>query len=191
MHISKSAILVFLICAGHFYATARAEGTFKEKFSYGTLHFIVEATNKGSINQLSITPSGLTNSNEIITKEIEGSVTGARVLDIDNNGFPEVFVWFNSAGSGSYGDLVAYAVNKGKSMTEVYFPQLLEDPQNRKGYMGHDEFEIIEGSLVRRFPLYKEGDSNFKATGKMRQLQYKLVPGEGGWRLKLYKSVEF
>lgn len=51
--------------------------------------------------------------------------------------------------------------------------------------MGHDEFQVVENSLVRRFPIYKDGDSNAKPSGKMRQLQYKLKAGEAGWLLKL------
>ncbi|MFM7084672.1 MAG: PliI family lysozyme inhibitor of I-type lysozyme, partial [Hyphomicrobium sp.] len=181
MRILKKNLILSLIFAGHFPFHACAEDNFKEEFSFKKIRFTVEATNKGSINQLTITPAGLTISNEIISRQIDGTVTGVRVLDIDNNGFPEVYVWFNSAGSGSYGDLIAYAVNKGKSMTEVYFPPLQDNPENTRGYMGHDEFEIVEASLVRRFPLYKEGDSNSKPSGKMRQLQYKLVQGEAGW----------
>jgi len=59
------------------------------------------------------------------------------------------------------------------------------------GYMGHDEFAVVESSLARRFPIYKKGDSNANPTGGMRQLQYKLVPGEATWQLKLVNSTEF
>ena len=44
--------------------------------------------------------------------------------------------------------------------------------------MGHDEFTIIESSLARRFPIYRDGDTNSNPTGGMRQIQYKLVDGE-------------
>ena len=44
--------------------------------------------------------------------------------------------------------------------------------------MGHDEFAIIETSLARRFPIYKNGDTNNNPTGGMRQIQYKLKDGE-------------
>ncbi|MGB5191200.1 MAG: hypothetical protein WBN54_14170, partial [Robiginitalea sp.] len=46
------------------------------------------------------------------------------------------------------------------------------------GYMGHDEFAVVETSLVRRFPVYKSGDSNSNPTGGTRQIQYKLQDGE-------------
>lgn len=187
----KIAFGLFLIYLEYSPSYAYAEDHFKKEFSFGKFHFIVEATNNQSINRLKIIPSGLKLSNSILTKDIDGAVADARVVDIDNNGYPEVYVWFNSAGSGSYGDLIAYAVNKGKSMSEIFFPPLQEDPKNSIGYMGHDEFEIVEGALVRRFPLYDKGDTNSRPSGKMRQLQYKLVEGEASWKLKLYNSIEF
>ena len=72
-----------------------------------------------------------------------------------------------SAGSGSYGNVIGYSVNAGKSISEIYFPPIAENPKANKGYMGHDEFAIVETSLVQRFKIYKEGDTNSKPTGNM------------------------
>jgi len=153
--------------------------------------FHVQATNEGSLNQLTITPSGLSIANDVIKQEIDGSVTGAEVADINADGSPEIYVYVNSAGSGSYGSLVAYASNNKKSLTGIYMSPLEDDKKNSVGYMGHDEFAVVESSLARRFPIYKKGDSNANPTGGMRQLQYKLVPGEATWQLKLVNSTEF
>ena len=57
--------------------------------------------------------------------------------------------------------------------------------------MGHDRFAIVESTFVQRFPIYRDGDVNAKPTGGTRQLQYKLVPGEAGWILKLDRTVEY
>ena len=46
-------------------------------------------------------------------------------------------------------------------------------------------------TLVRRFPVYKDGDSNAAPTGGVRQLQYKLKPSEANWQLKLDRVVEY
>jgi uncharacterized protein len=153
--------------------------------------FYVKATNEGSLNQLTITPSGLSIVNDVIKQEIDGSVTGAEVADINADGSPEIYVYVNSAGSGSYGSLVAYSSNNKKSLTGIYMPPLEDDKKNSVGYMGHDEFAVVESSFARRFPIYKKGDSNANPTGGMRQLQYKLVPGEATWQLKLLNSTEF
>jgi len=153
--------------------------------------FHVQATNEGSLNQLTITPSGLSIDNSVIKQEIDGSVTGAEVADLNSDGSPEIYVYVNSAGSGSYGSLVAYAANNKKSISEIYLAPLENDKKNAAGYMGHDEFAVVENSLARRFPVYKKEDSNANPTGGMRQLQYKLVPGEAVWQLKLVKSTAF
>ena len=153
--------------------------------------FHVVATNEGSLNQLTITPSGLEIVNEVIKQEIDGSVTGAEVADINGDGSPEIYVYVNSAGSGSYGSLVAYSANNKKSLSGIYLAPLEDDKENSVGYMGHDEFTIIENSFARRFPVYNEGDANCCPKGGTRQLEYKLVPGEATWQLKLVKSSTY
>ena len=150
--------------------------------------FHVQASNTGSLNQLTLSTSGLELGDEVIKKEIDGSVTGAEIADINADGSPEIYVYVNSAGSGSYGSVVAYAANNKKSLTGIYIPPLEDDKKNSVGYMGHDEFAVVESSFARRFPIYKKEDSNAKPTGGMRQLEYKLVAGEASWQLKLHKS---
>lgn len=60
-----------------------------------------------------------------------------------------------------------------------------------KGYMGHDEFAVVESILVQRFPVYRDTGTNANLTGGTRQLQYKLAPGEAGWILKVDRVVEY
>jgi len=96
-----------------------------------------------------------------------------------------------SAGSGSYGSLVAYSANRKKSLSSIHLPPVADDPKLSKGYQGHDAMAVVESTFVQRFPVYKDGDSNSKPTGGTRQLQYKLVPGEAAWQLKLDKVVEY
>ena len=153
--------------------------------------FHVQATNEGSLNQLTITPSGLENGNRVMKQEIDGSVTGAEVADINADGSPEIYVYVNSAGSGGYGSLVAYSANNKKSLSEIYLAPLEDDKKNSVGYMGHDEFTVIENSFARRFPVYKKEDSNANPTGGTRQLQYKLIAGEATWQLKLVNSTTY
>jgi hypothetical protein len=50
---------------------------------------------------------------------------------------------------------------------------------------------VVETTFVRRFPIYRDGDVSAKPTGRARQLQYKLRPGEAGWVLKLDRTVEY
>jgi len=147
--------------------------------------FHVFASNERSLNQLTIVPSGLEIGNKAIKQEIDGMVTDAEVADINADGSPEIYVYVTSAGSGSYGSLVAYSANNKKSLSEIYLPSLEDDKKNSIGYMGHDKFSIIENSFTRRFPVYNEGDANCCPKGGILQLDYILVSGEATWQLKL------
>ncbi len=164
---------------------------FDQVFKLHGIAFHVTSANDGSLNQLEITPSGLEIDNSIIKREIDGTLTGADVADANGDGSPEIYLYITSAGSGSYGQLIAYSANNKKSLTEIYLPPLEDNPDNAKGYMGHDEFRLVENTLVRRFPIYLQGDINAAPTGGMRQLQYKLIAGEAGWVFKLDKSMTY
>lgn len=155
------------------------------------VRFHLTSANEGSINTLHIVPAGLEIDNSPIVRTINGTVTNAEVADLNADGSPEIYVYVTSAGSGSYGSLVAYSANRRKSLSDIYLPPVTEDKVASKGYMGHDEFAVIENLLVRRFPVYRATDTNARPTGGMRELQYKLIPGEAGWILKLDRVVDY
>ena len=155
------------------------------------IRFHVTCANHGSINTVQIVPAGLEIDNAPIVRTIDGTVTGAEVGDINADGSPEIYVYVTSAGSGSYGSLVAYSANRRRSLSEIYLPPVTRDASYAKGYRGHDEFAVLEGVLGRRFPVYRDADTNARPTGGMLQLQYKLVPGEAGWVLRVDKVVEY
>ncbi len=153
--------------------------------------FHVTSSGRSSINNLTIVPDGLEIDNAPIERKIDGTVRGLEVADLNVDGSPEIYVYVVSAGSGSYGSLVAYAANRRKSLSEIYLPPITEDQAASAGYMGHDAFAVVENRLVRRFPVYREQDTNANPTGGMRQLQYRLLPGEAGWLLKVDRIVEY
>lgn len=166
-------------------------GPFDQTLGLLGVTFHVTCPNEGSRNTLRIVPSGLEKDNAPVVAEVDGTVTGAEVADLNVDGSPEVYVYVQSAGSGSYGSLVAYSANRKKSLSEIHLPSVADDPKLSKGYQGHDAMAVVESTFVQRFPVYKEGDPNSKPSGGMRQLQYKLVPGEAAWQLKLDKVVEY
>ncbi len=168
---------------------AQENTAFNKTFTLKSITFHVSCPNDSSLSKLTIKTKGL-KFDDVLEKEIDGTVSEAKVADLNSDGAPEIYVFTTSAGSGSYGSVVAYSSNHNKSISEIYFPEM--DPKNKafKGYMGHDEFTLTRNRLVRHFPLYKEGDSNANPTGGTRQLEYKLVPGEATWQLKLLKTTE-
>lgn len=170
---------------------ASADAAFDRSLELQGIRFQVTSANAGSLNTLRIIPAGLKIDNSPIVREISGTVTGAEVADLNADGSPEIYVYVTSAGSGSYGSLVAYSANRCKSLSEIYLPPLTQYRALSRGYMGHDEFAVLEGSLGRRFPLYRDTDANAQPTGGTRQIQYKLVPGEAGWLLKVDRVIEY
>jgi len=158
---------------------------------YGDIVFTLHVRGEGSLRQLDLQVGGLELGQQTFSHEIDGTAYRAELADLDANGWPEVYVCISSAGSGSYGSLVAYAVNNGKSATPIYLRPLTDDSVASAGYMGHDEFAVVENRLVRRFPVYLEGDTNSAPSGGTRQLQYKLAPGEAGWILVLDRVVNY
>jgi hypothetical protein len=138
-----------------------------------------------------IQPQGLKGKNAVIEANADGTVTDAEVADLNGDGFPEIYIYVTSAGSGSYGSLIAYGSNKNRSLTKIYLPPLEENPRAVVGYQGHDEFGVVENAFVRRFPIYKKNDNQARPTGGTRQVQYHLVVGEPGWKLKAYRTVQY
>lgn len=164
---------------------------FVKRLNFENFIFKISSIGEGSIQQLVIQPYGLEISNEIQKMEIEGSVVNAEIGDLNLDGFPEILIYTVSAGSGSYGNVIGYSVNNGKSMSQIYLPEISNNEEASKGYMGHDEFRIVEATLVQRFRLYNEGDTNANASGKIRQIQYKLVDDEASRKFVVDKIIEF
>jgi hypothetical protein len=49
------------------------------------------------------------------------------------------------AGSGSYGEVVAYAVIKGSELSPITLPELTG--ANAEGYQGHDQFQVVDQNI--------------------------------------------
>ncbi len=164
---------------------------FQKTLTLQNITFDISTTGEGSISQLTIQPKGLEMDNQKIAFELEGQVTNAEIEDLNNDGFPEILIYTTSAGSGSYGNVIGYSVNNGKSISQIYFPEISENKEASSGYMGHDEFAIIETTLARRFPVYNDGDTNNNPTGGTRQIEYKLKDGEASRLFEIHKISEF
>jgi hypothetical protein len=64
----------------------------------------------------------------------------------------------------------------------------------KSGYTGlitGTEFVVVEGIPGRRFPIFPDDNPESKPTGRIRQIQYKLHPGEAGWLRKPDKVMNF
>ena len=119
---------------------------------------------------------------------VDATVVGAEVEDLNGDGQPELFVYGQSAGSGSYGSVWAWSVSRRGSLLPIRLGAM--SSKDSSGYRGHDRFAVVETSLVRRFPIYLPGDTNARPTGGSRQVTYKLVPGEAMWQLRPVSATQ-
>jgi hypothetical protein len=167
--------------------------TFKTKTGK-TLQVKVEKKD-ASLMSISVTPVDFEFSDEPFIVEDSDPLTNLFVMDLDANGFDELYLVTTSVGSGSYGNIYGFASNQDKSLTPIYVPQITEKDLDIgsmfQGYMGHDSIYLDQGKLVRKFPVYLEGDPNCCPTGGKRYLQYNLIPGEAGWILKAEIDHEY
>lgn len=139
---------------------------------------------------LYITPQGLEIDNSKVTHPLTGNIVRAEVADLDRNGSPEIYVFVKSSGRGMAGELIAYSANRKKSLSTIYLPPVSDNPKIAEGYQGEDEFAVTENSLVRQFPVYDGADAEAGRTGKIRQVQYRLIPGEAGWLLRVFQVTD-
>jgi hypothetical protein len=119
--------------------------------------------------------------------EIEGTVINAEIEDMNADGFPEVLIYTRNPEDHDKGTVIGFSVNNGKSISQIYFPPVEDNPDANAGYLGEDEFTIVETTLAHRFPVYENGTP----TGTTRQIQYKLEDGEASRRFRVDKIVEY
>ena len=99
--------------------------------------FNVSSIEKDGKNTLTIFTFGLQEREYNETFNIDGEeVTNVEVEDLNSDGSPELFVFTQSAGSGSYGNVYAFSVNNRKSMSQVYFQPTTENSEINKGIYG-------------------------------------------------------
>ncbi len=150
----------------------------------GKKFVIVQEGDGGSLQTIKITPEGFEYSEPYVLKDID-PVEKIFIADVNKDGFEEIYIETRGAGSGSYANLYGYISHKDISVTPIYIPEISEkDLKGKfKGYQGHDEFYVKDGKLYRKFPVYKEGDSNANPTGGEKVLEYVLKSGEATWQL--------
>jgi hypothetical protein len=149
----------------------------------------ISSPNLPGKNEITLQPKGLKSVNDPVTMSTEGSLTRAFLENADVDNTPELFLVVTGSGSGSYGEVLAFSTNGKKALTPIVIDK--PTPKTLEGYMGHDEFEVMENTLVRRFPVYKAGDTNASPTGGWRQIQYKLKSGEAAWHFRIDRVVSF
>ena len=65
---------------------------FSEKLVINRIEFNVSSQNASSGNLVEIVPAGFEKNVEVIKTPVNGLVTGAEAADLNNDGYPEVYV---------------------------------------------------------------------------------------------------
>ena len=144
-------------------------------------------------NNLNITPIGFDKSAREISIEIKGRVLSTESDDLNNDGFPDLVLYIYSSDVNGYGKAFGIYSDKNQGIRPIIFPDIMDDMKLSVGYKGHDEYSLVEGNLMRRFPVYQKVDSVTTSPNViMRQIQYRVVPTEQeGFKFKVVRSFEF
>lgn len=161
-------------------------GGFMQEVSYGKMTFKVTSPAAETNNRATITPKGLQASNEPITIDVKGFVVNVLCDDIDGDDSPEIAI-ITQETKEEFGRAYVFTTFGKKSVGMVNFSDVAADSPKLKGYAGHDQYDFVENTFVRRFPLFTEEGN----TGKTRQFQFKLKPGEAMKQLALDKTVDY
>ena len=144
-------------------------------------------------NPVTIGAIGFENTARDVSFEVKGKVVKAEVDDLDNDGFPDMVIYVNMPGNKNKVIVIGVGSEENKGFRPIIFPDILDNPKIRTGYAGFDQYYLMEGYLMRKFPLFDTSDTaNIKPTGVMRQVQYKVAPDERGQlTFKVIRSYDF
>lgn len=130
-------------------------------------------------NQLEVRPVGFDNQAREMSFMLRGRVAKAEIDDLNGDGYPDLVLYVYMDSSANFGTVYAFVSKANKSITGCVLPDPMMDGKINEGYKGHDQFSLMEGYLLDKFPVYKQGDDKDKPSGGTRVILYQLVPDEG------------
>ena len=148
----------------------------------GKAGFRINCYNKSSEkNPINIYPVGFESEARDFSFELKGVLIGTEVDDLNKDGFPELLLYVATIDSLQKSSVIAISSQENKSVAPIIFPDILDDPRLRDSYKGADKYMLLEGVLMRTYPLYEKDANGVQIpTGKMRRLMYRVAPGEQG-----------
>ncbi len=146
-----------------------------------------------SLSTITLIPLGFENNTEIVLEK--NKLSTFFLVDINRDSFEEFAIITTSQGSGSYGELTLFTTANNKQLTPVLIPSMSEEDTKKgalfEGYLGHDTFSIIDGKLIREFPIYNASDTNSLPTGPSKKILYSLsVATSGVWSVNLEAELQ-
>ncbi len=129
-----------------------------EECSIGRYHLIIK------------TPGGKISN---FTSQRDGWIQRIWLEPLGKTTTPSVIVWLQNVGSGSYGIVNVYTPASGQANTYTLL-KMASLPSTVKGYEGHDEYTVTDGTIYRAFPRYKSTDPNGCPSGGQALFKYDL-----------------
>lgn len=159
----------------------------------GNVGFKLVCNNKNDDkNYVTVSPIGFSSGARDVSFEVKGRIRKAEVDDLNGDLFPDLVIYVYLNGNDEKGTVVGVSSVKNESFAAIVFPDIVDDPKLRTGYKGFDTFMLMEGTLMRRFPVFTADTVGAVRTGMYRQIQYKVFPGERGMQtFKPVRSYEF
>ncbi|WP_439505253.1 hypothetical protein [Sediminibacterium sp.] len=159
----------------------------------GNVGFKLVCNNKNDDkNYVTVSPIGFSGGARDVSFEVKGRIRKAEVDDLNNDLYPDMVIYVYLNGTDDKGTVVGVSSVKNESFAGIVFPDIVDDPKLRTGYKGFDTFMLMEGTLMRRFPVFTTDSVGAQRTGMFRQIQYRVFPGERGLlTFKPVRSYEF
>ena len=172
------------LLAGLCFLTAGAQPVFNKidtTMKIGKVGYRVTCRNRSiTDNPVSIRPIGMDTEVRPIDIPLKGRVSATLVDDLNMDGYPDLLMFIYSDSAAVNGTIFCLMSQENKSLAPCYVPDIAYDPKVNKGYKGHDNFSLLEGTLIQRFPIFNASDSTNKPTGGTRTLMYTVGKGDNG-----------
>jgi hypothetical protein len=138
-----------------------------------------------SLVNISIDTHGFSAENQSFDFGETDPVAATLQADLDKDGFEELYLFTRSADPGAYGSVLGLYSDQDKSVAVISFegntPYNSKEGEPYEGYLGEDEFALIEGILTNTISV--AATNGMDEEGK-RKIQYELIKTEGSIQLK-------
>ena len=143
-------------------------------------------------NMLAIRPIGFESpANESMNMPVRGRVSAAMVDDLNSDGLADLILFIYTDSVALHGTVYVMVSQDSKTIVPAGLPDPALDGKINTGYKGHDVFSMLEGTVLLRFPIFKQGDKDDAPTGGTRTVQYSLTKGEsGGYKFNILRMYD-
>lgn len=158
----------------------------------GKAGYRVDCRNKSiASNQLTIKPVGFESGARDISFTIKGRVASAQIDDLNRDGYPDLLITIFVDSNATSGTAYAFVSDGNKEIVPCVLPDPAMNSKISSGYKGHDQFTLMEGTLLHKFPIFNPKDEKDKPTGGNRVVMYQLAKAEnGGYKFSMIKSYD-